>query len=109
MIHISMNILTSVGVNVTIFADMLQSLIYTLGVLPGFDSVTILDLVDIFGKCPASELSMTADSQFWDFRAKHITSFTLQGFKQTFDIVLTNPKSMEAFFIISNIKWDILW
>ena len=83
---------------------MLQTLIYNLGVLPRFDSVTILDLVDIFGKCPASVLSMTADSQFWDFRAKHITSFTLQGFNQTFDVVLTNPISMEAFFIIAQHK-----
>ena len=54
------------GGKVTIFADMLQSLTCTLDVLPGFDSVTILGLAVTFGKCPASVLSVMADSQFRD-------------------------------------------
>ena len=84
------------GGKVTIFADMLQSLTGTHDVLPGFDSVTILGLAVTFGKCPASVLSVMADSQFWDLLTKPVTSLTSHGFKHILEVVLTNPTCCAA-------------
>ena len=84
------------GCKVTISADMLQNLIGTLDVLPGFDSVTIFGLAVIFGKCPPSVVSVKADTQFWDLQTKPVTSSTSHGFKQTLEVDLTNPTCCTA-------------